>query len=268
MSFSFSPDIDSTIVAASNRYGIDPNTMRAIAQIESAGNPRAQNPRSSAGGLFQFIDATASDYGLTNRFDPAQAADAGARLARDNAARLYGVLGREPTAGELYLAHQQGGGGASRLLRDRNARAVDIVGADAVRLNGGDMNMTAGEFANIWMRKADRLAGTASAPIGEAGSAPQGQGAQAPTTVPDNAFQAALARLSGRTSAQGGQPDAERQELTQQDRLAGVGASLMSLDRGGPVIPMQGQGGTIDLSEVLNKVRSSPVFNRPKGLSL
>lgn len=260
MRFSFSPDIDATIVAASNRYGIDPNTMRAIAQIESAGNPRAQNPRSSAGGLFQFIDATASDYGLTNRFDPAQAADAGARLARDNAARLHGVLGREPTAGELYLAHQQGGGGASRLLRDRNARAVDIVGADAVRLNGGDMNMTAGEFANIWMRKADRLAGAASAP--------QGQGAKAPTTVPDNAFQAALARLSGRTSAQGGQAEAERQELTQQDRLAGVGASLMSLDRGGPVIPMQGQGGTIDLSEVLNKVRSSPVFNRPKGLSL
>lgn len=266
MGFSFSPDIDATIVAASNRYGIDPNTMRAIAQIESAGNPRAQNPRSSAGGLYQFIDATANDYGLTNRFDPAQAADAGARLARDNAARLRGVLGREPTAGELYLAHQQGGGGASRLLRDRNARAVDIVGADAVRLNGGNMDMTAGEFANIWMRKADELAGTAPA-----GSAPQGPAGVASSAsgvgVPDNVFQAALARLSGETASNAA-PSATTKELTTQDRLAGVGASLMSLDRGGPVIPMQGQGGTIDLSEILNKVRSSPVFNRPKGLSL
>lgn len=264
MGFSLSPDIDATIVSAAQRYGLDPNAMRAIAQIESAGNPRAQNPRSSAGGLFQFIDATASDYGLENRFDPAQAADAGARLARDNAARLRGVLGREPTAGELYLAHQQGGGGASRLLRDPNARAVDIVGADAVRLNGGDADMTAGEFAQIWTRRADRLAGN-SVTQTTGNTAAQGQGAG---TVPQSAFEAALARLSGGNQAKGGQSEPPR-ELTLQDRLSGVGSALMSLDQGGPMpAPAQGQGGTIDLAEILNKVRTSPIFNRPKGLSL
>jgi len=118
--FSFTPDIDQTIVSAANRHGIDPNAMRAIAQIESAGNPNAKNPRSSAGGLFQFIDSTASQYGLQNRFDPTQAADAGARLARDNASHLRGVLGREPTAGELYLAHQQQGRYSTERRQQRN----------------------------------------------------------------------------------------------------------------------------------------------------
>lgn len=254
MGFSFTPDIDQTIVAAANRYGIDPNAMRAIAHIESRGNPRAQNPRSSAGGLYQFIDATARDYGLKNRFDPAQAADAGARLARDNAARLRGVLGREPAAGELYLAHQQGGGGASRLLRDPNARAVDIVGADAVRLNGGNANMTAGEFANIWMQKADGLVGGA-APANSGGD--QGQ----------DAFQAALARVMG--GAQQDQPQQTPAPLTMQDRLAGVGATLSNLDQGRapPPIP-QGVGGQINLSEILDKLRTMPTFNQNKGLSL
>jgi len=264
MGFSFTPDIDQTIVAAANRYGIDPNAMRAIAHIESRGNPRAQNPRSSAGGLYQFIDATARDYGLENRFDPAQAADAGARLARDNASRLRGVLGREPTAGELYLAHQQGGGGASRLLRDPNARAVDIVGADAVRLNGGNMNMTAGEFANIWMQKADGLVGGAG-PATRA--APQETQA---ATVPQDAFQAALARISGQSAPQGGTQDQQAPApLTMQDRLAGVGAALSNLDQGRPVAPPPvGTGGQIDLSQILDKLRSMPTFNQNKGLSL
>lgn len=122
-------------------------------QIESGGNPRAQNPNSSAGGGFQFIDSTAKAYGLTDKFDLGASAAAAARLAADNKAQLTQALGREPTAGELYLAHQQGGGGAAKLLANPNARAVDIVGADAVRLNAGNENMTAGEFAGKWVNK-------------------------------------------------------------------------------------------------------------------
>jgi|GEM_PF-2171065 len=135
------------------QYGLPSGYLARTAQIESSGNPRAQNPNSSAGGLFQFIDSTAKQYGLADRFDPAQATDAAARLARDNASTLRRVLGRDPTAAELYLAHQQGGGGAAKLLGNPNARAVDIVGADAVRLNGGNANMTAAEFAGKWLNK-------------------------------------------------------------------------------------------------------------------
>lgn len=135
------------------QYGLPEGYLERTAQIESGGNPNAQNPNSSAGGLFQFIDSTAQQYGLTDRFNPEQAAMAAARLAADNKAILTRTLGREPTAAELYLAHQQGAGGAARLLANPNARAVDIVGADAVRLNGGNENMTAGEFASKWTGK-------------------------------------------------------------------------------------------------------------------
>ena len=153
--------INSAIEQAAMRHGVSPDAMRVIAQIESGGNPYAKNPKSSAGGLFQFIDSTAKQYGLKDKFNIEAAADAGARLARDNAASLRSVLGRDPSVGELYLAHQQGAGGARALLSNPNARAVDIVGADAVRLNGGRADMTAGEFAKIWTRKADKLTGGA-----------------------------------------------------------------------------------------------------------
>lgn len=135
------------------QYNLPSGYLARTAQIESAGDPNAKNPNSSAGGLFQFIDSTAQQYGLADRFDPAASADAAARLARDNAAILKRTLGRDPTSAELYLAHQQGAGGAARLLSNPNARASDIVGEDAVRLNGGDLDMTAGQFAGLWTGK-------------------------------------------------------------------------------------------------------------------
>lgn len=160
MNFKFSPNVETAISSAAKQHGVPVETMRIIAQLESGGNPSAKNPSSSAGGLFQFIDNTASQYGLQNRFDAGASADAAARLARDNAAYLSKALGRDLTAGDYYLAHQQGAGGASKLLSNPNAKAVDIVGADAVRLNGGQPDMTAGEFAALWANKANALAGS------------------------------------------------------------------------------------------------------------
>lgn len=139
--------------AHERKYGLPAGYLRRTAEIESRVNPAAKNPRSSAGGLFQFIDATARDYRLGNRYDPHEATDAASRLARDNARHLRGVLGREPTAAELYLAHQQGAGGAARLLRDPSRKATGVVGSAAVKLNGGNSNMTAQDFANLWLNK-------------------------------------------------------------------------------------------------------------------
>ena len=139
--------------AYEHKYGLPTGYLYRTAQIESRLNPNAKNPRSSAGGLFQFINSTAKAYGLSNRYDPVQATDAASRLARDNANALRPVLGREPTAAELYLAHQQGAGGAKKILRDPNARAVNVVGSQQVKLHGGNSNMTASEFANLWIGK-------------------------------------------------------------------------------------------------------------------
>jgi len=133
--------------------GLPPGFLNKMAMIESGGNPNAQNDSSSAGGLFQQIDSNAAEYGVANRFDPVQSTEGAVRFAIANKNYLTGILGREPTGGELYLAHQQGPGGAAKLLANPDAKAVDIVGMDAIKLNGGNANMTAGEFANIWISK-------------------------------------------------------------------------------------------------------------------
>lgn len=147
------PEIQSLIDKAAAAHGVDREALTEVARIESGFNPSAANPNSSAAGLFQFIDGTARQYGLRDKLDPAQSADAGARLMADNAAYLKKQLGRDATPGELYLAHQQGMAGAAKLLSNPDARAVDIVGADAVKLNGGDAEMTAAQFAALWTSK-------------------------------------------------------------------------------------------------------------------
>lgn len=149
--------------AKERQYNLPPGFLERTAQIESGGDPSARNPSSTASDLFQFLNSTASNYGVNNKDgNPVDDTDGAARLARDNAAQLRRVLGRPPTGAELYLAHQQGGGGASDLLRNPGARAVDVVGADAVRLNGGDASMTAGQFAGIWINKFNRDGGVST----------------------------------------------------------------------------------------------------------
>jgi hypothetical protein len=151
---SMQPDLASAIDMASQTHGVPAATLQRIAQLESGGNTNAQNPNSSARGPFQFIDSTAQQYGLTDPTDPVASADAAARLIGDNAKVLRQTLGREPNEAELYLAHQQGATGASKLLTNPEAPAIQVVGRDAVLLNGGNENMTAGQFADMWMQRA------------------------------------------------------------------------------------------------------------------
>ncbi|QGM46132.1 transglycosylase SLT domain-containing protein [Methylocystis heyeri] len=143
-------------------HGIDPDYLKRTAWIESKFNPTAHAGSSSAGGMFQFTNDTARQYGLANKNDPRASADAAARLAHDNSLVLSRDLGRTPTNAELYLAHQQGAGSAARLLNNPNASAVSIVGHDAVVNNGGNANMTAGQFANLWLNKYNSLGGASS----------------------------------------------------------------------------------------------------------
>lgn len=148
------PSIQDIIQEAANRYGVDPATLRRTAEIESGLNPGAQNPSSSAGGLFQFIDPTWAQYGKGgSKHDAAASADAAARLHLANANHFRTKLGRDPEGWESYLMHQQGAGGGTSLLGNPNAPAATIVGDDAVRLNGGHSGMTAREFAALWQTK-------------------------------------------------------------------------------------------------------------------
>jgi soluble lytic murein transglycosylase-like protein len=150
------PDsVGSVIDAAAERNGVDAKALRVVAWLESRGNPSAQNPRSSAGGLFQQIDSNAREWGVANRFDAGQSAEGAARFMASNKRYLESKLGRPVSAGELYLAHQQGPGSALKLLSNPNRQATEVVGFDAVRLNGGAPGMTAGQFAQLWISKAE-----------------------------------------------------------------------------------------------------------------
>ncbi|WP_017967598.1 transglycosylase SLT domain-containing protein [Rhizobium leguminosarum] len=134
-------------------YAINPPTFSKMAKIESGLNAKAINRLSGACGVFQFMKATARQYGLTECLDAEANIRAGARLFQDNQRAFVKAFGRNPTAGESYLMHQQGAGGAIKILRHPNILAVEAVGKKAVVQNGGKSNMTAAQFANLWIRK-------------------------------------------------------------------------------------------------------------------
>lgn len=69
---------DEYFTEASKKYNIDKNLLIAVAQAESSLNPNAV---SSAGavGIMQLMPVTAKDLGVTNRYDPQQNIDGGAK---------------------------------------------------------------------------------------------------------------------------------------------------------------------------------------------
>ena len=154
------PDL---IAREAQARGENAATAQRIAQIESQFDPRADNPDSSAAGVFQFLTGRRSvwqRWGGGDPFDPQLNISRGVRLLAENRAGLTRQLGRSPQEWELYLAHQQGQEGAAQLLRDPNRRAVDALRAAgvadplaAIRLNGGRADMTAGQFAAKWRDK-------------------------------------------------------------------------------------------------------------------
>lgn len=203
--------LDFTTLEAEN--GLPQGFLERTAFLESKGDPSAKNPKSSAGGLFQQTDGNAKDYGVSDRFDPVQSTDGAVDFAVDNMRILTTALGREPTGAELYLAHQQGGAGARALLSNGNANVVDALtpiykgnrerAAEAVRLNGGNVNMTATEFASLWLDKynnAKTIAPTAGTPAnanavasraGEATQRAVAPTSSAPMTMPSGGAPAA-----------------------------------------------------------------------------
>jgi len=142
--------IEQAIANAAQSTSVDFDFLVAQAQVESAMNPDARAATSSATGLYQFIESTWLDtmkrhgerFGLGDvagqirmsrggayvpdpsaraailelRKDPQIASLMAAGLAEDNRSALMPILGRQPEAGELYLAHFLGAGGAGRFL--------------------------------------------------------------------------------------------------------------------------------------------------------
>jgi hypothetical protein len=152
------------IQQASQATGTSFNYLLATAQVESGLNASAGAAASSARGLFQFIETTwlatmkqaGSALGLGRyaeaitqtpsgnyevrdpamrseilklRNDPSANALMAGAFTKSNASALNERLGREPSEGELYIAHFLGVGGGARLIElaasNPNAKAAD-----------------------------------------------------------------------------------------------------------------------------------------------
>lgn len=148
-----SPQIRAALSGPARRGQAAFGELLATAQRESGMKPDAQNPRSSAAGLFQFTEQTWLDlvrrhgakHGLAAqaakivrdpatgrhevpdgdarqailalRKDPKAAAAMAGELTQANRKSLQAALGREPTYQEVYAAHFLGARGAVRLIR-------------------------------------------------------------------------------------------------------------------------------------------------------
>ncbi len=64
--------------AAGAKYGVNPALLKAMTRQESGGNPNAVS-QAGAAGLMQLTAATAAENGVTDRFDPHQSIDGGAK---------------------------------------------------------------------------------------------------------------------------------------------------------------------------------------------
>lgn len=110
---------------------------------ESGGDPFAKNPRSTATGLYQFIDSTWNDVrnkhpelGLTEdgRTDPAQAELAMKAHTADNEAFLA-KRGVPVTDTNRYLAHRFGAEGAMRALSADPSASVSDIFPEVMKAN-------------------------------------------------------------------------------------------------------------------------------------
>ena len=120
--------------------------MRKIFKAEAGNNPYARNKQKgqTAAGAYQFIKSTwlnmckkyGLSYSLDDRFDMQKATHVMQLFTEENRRGLRNFLKREPTHGELYLAHFLGLGGALKVLRHKDDEPLtNVMSMNSINVN-------------------------------------------------------------------------------------------------------------------------------------
>lgn len=148
------------LVPIAEKYGIDPQAFIRAAQIESSLGAAPDTPGSQYKGLFQLGTDEARRWGVTDVSNPLQNAEGAAKgWATELVPQLAASLGRDPTWGEVYLAHQQGVGGATQMILHPDQPAVSGPVTRAavsgnipgnLRSQYDPSTITGRQFADLW----------------------------------------------------------------------------------------------------------------------
>lgn len=172
---------DDAIGRAAQETGVPDHLLRTFAQIESSGNPKART--GSYKGLYQLSDSEFEKYGGGDIYNADDNARAAAKKISAEAAEFERKYGREPSATDLYLIHQQGKGGYEAHVSNPELPAwmnMHSTGEgrqkgeawakqaiwgnipDDVKEQFGSVeDVTSADFIKLWDRKIHRIGGTA-----------------------------------------------------------------------------------------------------------
>lgn len=272
----------SAIRDGAQKTGAGFDYLLKTAQRESALEPDAKAKTSSATGLFQFIEQTwlsmvkqegpkqgLSDYAnaisegengrltvadpaarekiLQLRTDPQVSAVMAGALTQKNRDQLAASLGRQPHAGELYMAHVLGARGASDLIR--------TAGSDPTRSAAKDFPEAAAANKGIFFDKTGRarsaqevygvLAAShantqlATATAASQPAAAQGQGADQPAQIAAALAPGRARGLIGLFSTEGSREPVSKAVANLWTTPRSGGTRLASLDEGSRYFPRQ-----------------------------
>jgi hypothetical protein len=180
----FSADVEDAITSAAGAAGVDAGMLGTFARIESSGKPGART--GSYKGLFQLSDEEFRKYGGGDIYNAKDNAAAAARKLKAEMDEFAGKYGREPTATEIYMIHQQGVGGSDAHMRNPDRPAWQNMAStgegrqkgerwakqaiwgnipDDIKKQfpGGVESVTSGDFLKLWENKVAKLSGS---PVG------------------------------------------------------------------------------------------------------
>lgn len=178
------PSNAKAIARKARQDGVDPSVALTISHIETGGSfsHTAQNPNTSAHGLFQIVNKTWKGQGGGDRNNVDEQIKQGLKHIKNANSYITSKMGRPPVAHEQYLGHLLGPSGAVAVLKaDPNAKLIDVVrtydskNANAIVKNNGMDGLTVGQAIDKWRTKWNSLSsryggnGTSSA-IGMDGS--------------------------------------------------------------------------------------------------